>query len=398
MDQNFFLSNRQKLATSLHGVIILGAYSMMQRGNDMAAAFEQEANFWWATGINDPDWWMILDTHAAKAWLVRPEVSEAHALFDGSLSDDIAKAISGIDDIVDKAGAKEILAGLAKVRPTGYVLFDHPDRGHFDFVVNPAQQQVREAIGAIFTEVKDCRRQLARLRAVKQPEEIAAIRKAIAITITGFEEAKKAIASDQFEYEIEALFSYQFRRLGAAGHAYDPIVAAGNNACTLHYSANNDPLKEGELLLLDIGAKIDGYAADITRTYAVGAVSERHKSVHAAVEGAHQKIIALLRPGLLVKDYSENVDTIMKEALDGLGLISEPSDYRRYFPHAISHGLGIDVHDSLGGSDVFLPGMVLTVEPGIYIPEERIGIRIEDDLLITKDGHENLSAALATGL
>ncbi|MBC7565055.1 M24 family metallopeptidase, partial [Candidatus Saccharibacteria bacterium] len=154
----------------------------------------------------------------------------------------------------------------------------------------------------------------------------------------------------------------------------------------------------GEFVLLDIGARLNGYPADITRTYAHGDVSDRHKAVHLAVETAHHKIIALLKPGLNVKDYFHKVDKIMLVALHDLGLLKVEEDYRKYFPHSISHGLGIDVHDSLGGPEAFQPGMVLTVEPGIYIPEEGIGVRIEDDILITENGHENLSAGLPTSL
>jgi len=143
---------------------------------------------------------------------------------------------------------------------------------------------------------------------------------------------------------------------------------------------------------------VGGYAADITRTYAIGTPSRREKDVHAEVEQAHQAIIDLIKPETSVKEYMAAVDDIMKQALRNLNLLKTPDDFRRYFPHAISHGLGIDVHDSLGGFKAFQPGMVLTVEPGIYIPEEGIGVRIEDDILVTKDGNKNLSAALPTSL
>ena len=146
------------------------------------------------------------------------------------------------------------------------------------------------------------------------------------------------------------------------------------------------------------GARVGGYAADITRTYAIGTPSQREKDVHAEVEKAHRAIIDLIKPGASIKQYSASVDEIMKQALQNLNLFNTPDDYRRYFPHAVSHGLGIDVHDSLGGFETFLPGMVLTVEPGVYIPEEGIGVRIEDDILVTEDGNRNLSAALPTSL
>ena len=152
---------------------------------------------------------------------------------------------------------------------------------------------------------------------------------------------------------------------------------------------------------MDIGARLDGYAADISRTYGLGEPTQRQRQVHAAVQVAQQEIIKLIKPGLLVADYYTSVDVIMKQALVGLGLLRSTDDdatYRRYFPHAIGHGLGVDVHDSLGQPVEFLSGMVLTVEPGIYIPEEGIGVRIEDNILVTDKGHTNLSKALSTSL
>ncbi len=149
---------------------------------------------------------------------------------------------------------------------------------------------------------------------------------------------------------------------------------------------------------MDVGAFYGGYAADISRTYVKGEPTKRQAAVHQAVEVAHHRIIKLIEPMLSVEEYQRSVDKIMKEALDSIGLQSDDTGLRKYFPHAISHGLGIDVHDSLGAPKYFETNMVLTVEPGIYIPEENIGVRIEDDILVTANGRKNLSAALSTGL
>jgi Xaa-Pro aminopeptidase len=149
---------------------------------------------------------------------------------------------------------------------------------------------------------------------------------------------------------------------------------------------------------MDMGASYGGYAADISRTYVKGQPTKRQLEVYAAVEAAHQRIISLVEPMFSVEAYQVAVDKIMSEALSSIGLQSDKDGRRRYFPHAISHGLGIDVHDSLGAPKYFAENMVLTVEPGIYIPEENIGVRIEDDILVTSSGHKNLSAGLSTGL
>jgi len=399
MKADFFQLNRDRLAASIHGgVAVFAAYSAMQQSNDASFKFEQEANFWWLCGIEEPDWLLIIDGSSRKSWLVMPGISDVHQAFDGSLSPDVAKKTSGVDEVISEDEATAILHDLSKKHSSIYSLGDHPSAKHFDFVINPAQRNLWVRLGRQFSDIRDCRLALSRLRAIKQPEEVVAIKKAIELTITAFQDVKIVLPDLKTEYEVEAEFSYAFRRGGAAGHAYEPIVAVAKNAVTLHYNKNADTLEDHSLLLLDIGARHFGYAADITRTYAVGTPTDRQKAVHAAVVRAHLAIIKLLGPGVRVSDYHESVDVIMKAELSNLGLLNRPEAYRTYFPHAISHGLGIDVHDSLGGAEIFQPGMVLTVEPGIYIPEEGIGVRIEDDILITEVGYENLSARLPISL
>jgi len=399
---DFFVSNRQRLAEKTSGgLVVVAAYTQTQRGNDAAFMFEQEANFWWLTGIESADWWLIIDGHRNISWLVSPNISDTHAIFDGSLSAEMASSISGIEHVIDRDVAMRMLRDLAKKHSVVYSLGEPPYSEHYDFAVNPSIKKNWRMLQATFNDIQDLRPSLDKLRAIKKPEEIKAIKKAIKLTVDAFKLAKQKLPDLHYEYEVEAGFSYFFRRFGAAGHAYDPIVAGGANACTLHYGDNKAKLKNGSILLMDVGARVDGYAADISRSYAVGAQSNRHKEVHVAVENAHHKIIKLLRPNLSFTDYYYQVDQIMKQALIGLGLIENDADeskYRKYFPHAIGHGLGVDVHDSLGHFQELLPGMVLTVEPGIYIPEEGIGVRIEDDILITDKGHINLSGALPTAM
>lgn len=398
MNQKVFSNNRNSIFVQTTVPVCLISNKSVQRSGDASFAFSQESNFWWLTGIEQPDWWVIIEPTGAT-WLVRPHVSESHQIFDGSLSDEEALKISGADGVLSRQQAKEKLIQLAKIHQTVATLGPHPHRKHFDFVENPAPAKMRTMLKKLFKNVDDCRPTLAKLRAVKQPHEIEAIQKAIDLTVDGFELVQKKLRSGELktEFEIEAEFSYLFTKSGNHRHAYDPIIAGNTNACTLHYNKNSDSLDPG-LVLMDVGARVDGYAADITRTFAVGDVSDRQRQIHAAVEKAHLAIINLLRPGLSVEEYLTEVDEIMKQALASVDLLKKPSDYRKYFPHAISHGLGVDVHDSLGGATELQSGMVLTVEPGIYIPDEGIGVRIEDDILITDTGHRNLSARLTTGL
>lgn len=402
LQASFFVSNRERLTHRLSGgTAVFSAYTKMQRTNDIASAFEQEANFWWLTGIESPDWQLIIDGTRGKSWLVMPQVSITSQIFDGSLSAADAKEISGVSDVLSHDEALKILRDLSKKHSVAYTLGDQPYSEYLDFVLNPAPKKLHEQLIRTFNSVRDCRKELAGLRAIKQPEEIAAIQGAINLTVDAFNEVKSLIAACKYEYEIEAAFTYHFQMHGPSKHAYDPIVASGKNATTLHYVANNMKLKKRELLLLDIGARLDGYPADITRTYTTKEPTKRQVQVHTAVAEAQREIISLLMPELSVEQYQREVDRIMIESLMSLGLMTDASDektYRRYFPHAVSHGLGVDVHDSLGTPKYFQSGMVLTVEPGIYIPEENIGVRIEDDIAITATGHTNLSGRLSTDL
>ena len=402
LDASFFTHNRERVMEKLQGgLLVVSAYTQMQRGNDAAFKFEQEANFWYLTGVEYSDWWVIIDAKRARSWLVAPAVDDVHALFDGSLSAEQATRISGIGDVLDHRAGEEFLKQAARSHRLVYTVDLPPHHDHFGFSMNPAAKEMRERLSRIFVSVEDFRSKLSELRSIKQSAEISAIQSAIDLTIQGFQNVRTNIGNYKYEYQIEAEFSYLFRNAGATGHAYDPIIACGANACTLHYSQNNDQIKKSTLLLMDVGARHGGYAADITRTYATTKPTKRQLVVHTAVAAAHAKIIALLKPGLLVEEYQSNVDIIMKNALIELGLMTDMNDedkYRRYFPHAISHGLGIDVHDSLGRPRLLQAGMVLTVEPGIYIPEEKIGVRIEDDILVTADGHRNLSGKLSTDL
>lgn len=379
-------------------VTVLTASDSLQRSNDLAFPYEQESHFFYLTRIQEPGWLLIIDGIKKKSWLIAPNISDMHLIFDGALDHETAKHLSGVDEIMSDEAGEQLLKQLAGMHDIVYSIDEHPHQEYFSFVVNPAQARLLKKLRVMFKTVKDVRPELDALRAVKSDDEIGVIQRAIYVTLEGFEAVRQSLEQATHEYQLEAILTHAFRSKGAAGHAYDPIVASAGNACTLHYVHNNDQLPENGLVLIDAGARVNGYCADITRTYAIGTPTERQIAVHAAVEKAHHAIIALLGPGKSVKEYQERVDEIMIEALKTLDLYKKPEDYRKYFPHAISHGLGIDVHDSLGAPTHFKPGMVLTVEPGIYIPEEGIGVRIEDDILITDEGAKNLSGALSTSL
>ena len=396
IDASFFKNNRLRLIQGMHdtGVVALTAHTGMQLVADSAASFRQESNFWYLTGIEEPDWSLVMTENSS--WLVRPNVSSTRQIFEGLLSADEAKFISGVDHVVSADEFEALIKRLSSEHSLIGLLGPDPGAKYYDFFLNPAVERFYDRLSATFRSTTDIRPSLKRLRAIKQPEEVKAIEQAVDLTVRAFESARSIISNGVgYEYEVEAVFAGEFRR-NNAHHAYEPIVASGKNACTLHYVKNTQRLGDKDLVLIDIGARVGGYSADITRTYAATiSPTDRQRAVHQAVLSAHRSIIELIKPGVSIRDYHERVDEIMEESIGSLGLVTKPSDYRVYFPHAISHGLGVDVHDSLAGFDEFTPGMVLTVEPGIYVPEESIGVRLEDDILVTEDGHRNLSGALS---
>lgn len=396
MNTDFFMNNRARLREKLkHGsLIVISGYGEMQQKHDCAAPFEQEANYYYLTGVEAPDWWYMADGISGKEYLVRPDISDVKQIFDGSLTNEAATEASGIRDVIGRDEAMRILRTWAKKHTIVYTTEQPSYLSQAGFQLNHAQVELKKVLERTFQTVQICNRELAQLRSIKQLEEVAAIKRAIAVTEKAFKAAKNLLKTAKYEYEIEAEMTQFIRSSGARGHAYTPIVAAGANACTLHYIKNDAKLSKKDLLLMDVGANVDGYAADITRTYALGKPNKRQIAVHDAVREAQVSCIALLKPGLLVEEYGNKVDEIMKNALEKLGLSGEK--YRTYFPHAIGHGLGLDVHDVGAGLKEFTPGMVVTVEPGIFIPEEGIGVRIEDDILITEKSHKNLSSRLST--
>lgn len=390
---NDFQNNRNRLKRELpNSLIIVSSYDRMQLTNDMAVKFIQEANFLYLTDIHETGWLVVIDSQNDREYLVQPEHAEYTKLFEGTLSGDEATKQSAIESFITYDELKTIIKNFS-----GDVHCVFPTNNNL-FYENPAMQRLYDFIENCGKAPVDCRLDLARLRAIKQPYEIDRIHKAIDITCRAFEHVMTQKNNYNSENEIEAEFNYYFTKHNAT-HGYDPIVASGRNACTLHYDSNNQLLVKHSLVLMDIGAKVSDYTADITRTIAIGEISDETRRYYEALETAHRKIISLIQPNLEVSKYMERVDEILSRTFASLGLIENSSDkqgYRKYFPHAISHGLGLDTHDRLGRASHFLPGMVLTVEPGLYVPEKNIGIRIEDNILVTSDGSENLSSSLTT--
>lgn len=395
----FYANNRRQLAKLLKGgLVVVSAYSKMQRTNDEAFKFEQESNFLYLTGIPEPDWWMIYDGSRDKCWLVKPNADSRLEIFNGSIDDTQALKTSGADEIITRDDCLTLLRQLKRSHNLVHTVRQPEGIERYHFVINPALSKVYDLLDRNFENVQDCRKQLAALRAIKQPEEITQIKKAITITRETLQVIESRLVDYQYEYQVEADITREFIHAGAH-HGFEPIVAGGKNACTLHYHKNNTKLRKQNLLLVDVGAKVGHYSADLTRTFAVGKPKERALQIHNAVVAAQKSIIKKLRPTLSLIDLQHIVESVMLQQIEKLGLVKDDpmTDLHRYFPHAIGHGLGIDLHESLA-HETLQEGMIITIEPGIYIPEEGIGVRIEDDILITNKGVVNLSTKLSTDL
>jgi Xaa-Pro aminopeptidase len=251
-------------------------------------------------------------------------------------------------------------------------------------------QKVRERLFHLcFEEANQIMRPL---RQIKDTEELEYLSKAIEVTAIGLNSIFNNARVGMYEYELEALLFYELKRRGLNYLGFAPIIATGINATILHYKKNNVAIKEGELVLCDVGALYNNYSADITRTFPINKqFTPRQRDVYSAVLGVQKEIISMIKPGVSMTDLNKKTTELIGEACVSLRLISDPQDYKKYYMHSVGHHLGMDTHD-LGARDAILStGMVLTIEPGIYIPEENIGVRIEDDIVVTEDGHKNLS-------
>ncbi len=399
---DFFTANRLRLRALFTGTapVVITAHGVLQRSGDTTFPFRQDSNFWYLTGINEPDVLLVIDKD--REYLILPKRAPHQETFDGAIESAALTERSGIGMVLDqKIGWKQLAARLKRAKHVATLAAPPAYLNGHGFYTNPARSTLITRLKEVNPELEllDLRDHLTRLRMVKRPEELVAIKQAIAITTASIKTTMKRRTSFAYEYEVEAALSQGFRRRGTY-HGYEPIVAGGQNACTLHYIANQSLLQSRDLLLIDVGAAVEHYSADITRTYALQPPTKRQLTVHAAVLEVQDFARGLLRPGVLMKEYEQQVAHFMGEKLRELGLIKSINEetIRQFYPHATSHFLGLDVHDV---GDYLRPleaGMVLTVEPGIYIPRERLGIRIEDDVLITAKGAQVLSKNLPRSL
>jgi len=397
---DFFVGNRARLRQSLKNdaPIVITAHVSLQKASDEAYPFHQDRSFWYLTGIDEAGVILVVDQD--DEYIIMPERDAVQDLFDGSFGTEELRQASGVATVLPSIEGWERLT--ARLKRSKQVATLKPGPKFIDVLslyTNPARSLLVRKLKTLQPNIEfiDLRPNLMRMRMFKQEPEVKAIKRAVDITVASIEDAtvEAKLGAYKHEYEMEAEFAYGIRKRGAAGHAFDPIVAGGKNACTIHYMENNAPLHNNQLIVMDVGAQVDHYAADITRTVAKGKPTARQRAVVEAVDDVLAYGLSQLKPGTSFAACEQNVRRYMGKKLRELGLIKnlDEASIRTYYPHA-PHYLGLDVHD-VGDAHVPLePGMVLTCEPGIYIPEEGIGVRIEEDILITENGHKNLSASL----
>lgn len=393
LPNSLFLSNRSRLAQlMLPGAVALISSGKRQlRNGDQSYPFRQRSDFFYLTGINqEKSFFLFAPDHPdpdLKEILFISKPSSKSELWTGHKpGPEQVRELSGIRQV---RWLEEQKAYLQLV--LGDETLVYSDRE------SSTDEEARETQ---YPRTKPLEPLLQSLRMIKQPEELEMIKKAVSITHSAFLRVLDKMQSGLFEYQVEAEIIGEFVGRGAEGHAFEPIVACGKNALVLHYVENNCLCKEGELLLLDFGAEVNHYAADCSRTIPVnGRFTIRQRQLYDAVLRVFRKARGLMTPGTLMADFHQTVGEIWEEEHMALGLYTRAEKeshegteplWKNYFMHGTSHSMGLDVHDPFDRLKPFEPGMVLTCEPAIYLPDEGVGIRLENDILITELGPVDL--------
>lgn len=409
IDSKLFIENRKKFIKKMkpNSVAIFTSNDIMPTNADGAMAFKQNTDLFWLTGVDQEESTLVLAPDAKveknREALFLRETNEEIAIWEGAkLTKTQATEVSGVQTVYWNEEMTSVLNEL--VFDAEHIYLNSNEHLRNSSPVQTRQDRLLDWVKKTYPlhHLERSAPIMHQLRAIKSQIEIDTLNVAMEITNKAFRRICGFVKPGVWEYEIEAELFHEFKRSRSRGPAYDPIIASGFNACVLHYIQNSDQCKDGDLILLDIGAEYGNYAADLTRCIPVnGRFTDRQKEIYTAVKYVKDEATKLLVTGNNWIDYHEEVGLIMEKELLRLGLITEdevknqdPDNpaYKKFFPHGTSHHLGLDVHDVASKYHVFEPGMVFTVEPGIYIREENLGVRLEDDILITEDGNVNLMA------
>ena len=409
---SLFIKNRKNFIAKMkpNTIAILTSNDVKHNNADDVMNFAQNNDLFYLSGIDQEETILVLypDAHKEenRAILFVKETNEHIKIWDGEkLTKEQATTNSGIERVEWSSDFEMTLQYMA-FEADGFYL------GHNEHIKRVTKDQETQQDRMIawckkkypLHEYYRAAKITRDLRPIKSEEEVAQIQKAADISVEGFKRVLNACKSGIKEYELEAELTYAFTKAGATRHSFKPIVASGQNACALHYNTNDDVCNDGELILLDFGVCYANYNSDTTRCFPVnGQFTARQKEVYSAVLHCLKEGSKLLKPGIVHADYENIMAGLVEEELIKLGLLKadevEKQDpkkplYKKYFMHGTAHHIGLDVHDVGLYSRNIEEGMVFTCEPGIYIPEEGIGCRLENDYLITKEGNINLTAAM----
>ena len=415
--KSIFTERRQRLGANLppNAAIVIAGASTQYRNADSSYAFRQDSNFWYLTGFNEAEATLVVltdNSKTAKSIAFVPEKDKLKEIWDGyRAGPQGAVKDHGFDEAYNNSQINdqlpELLKGCDRVfYPVGKNA--SLDQNIIEWI-KTAKSKDRHS-SAI--DIADATSKVGNQRLIKDAHEIDLMKKACRISAESHVEAMKFVKPGMTEQEMEAFYLYEFAKRGGRFSAYTPIVAGGENACVLHYVENSKPLLDGDLLLVDAGCEYDFYASDITRTFPVsGKFTDAQLAIYEVVLEAESKAIAAVSVNNNVMDAQIISEKVVTQGLIDLGILTGSLDdlhakgaFKEFYMHKIGHWLGIDVHDAgdYMEDDQFMqfkPGMVTTIEPGIYIPSSAnvddkwkgIGIRIEDDILVTPDGNENLT-------
>ena len=393
MNKNFYIKSRERISALLpdNSVMILFAGKDVRESEDQSYEFCINRNFYYLTGVNEQNdiFVMIKTNDSVQNIMFINKYDELFAKWNGRkmFADEVSN-LSGITDIRYLEEFKDFLNEIKNK----YTLYMDIKPNLFTEPLGEEQKLLKELTDI---SVNDCHDLIARCRMVKQPEEIEEIKNAIHITNKGIEALMQNIKPGLYEYQVESYFDQQIKFNGASGIAFKTIAASGANGCILHYHTNNTKIKDNELVLFDLGAEYNLYKSDITRTIpANGKFTERQKLIYNIVLGGQKLVFSNIKPGVTTRELNQILIDYYKVELKKIGLIERDEEVSKYYFHGVSHHLGLDTHDVAIREEKLQPGCIITVEPGLYIAEEGIGISIEDDALVTEDGSINLSSEI----
>lgn len=398
MQKDFYVANRNRLYEKLEdqSLLVLFAGKAPQKSADEEYQFVPNRNFYYLTGIDEPNILFLVhktnDDLEEYLFIEKPNPL-LEKWVGKTISTEEAEEVSGIGNIRFIDQFEALLIQTLFNKPIRNIYLDL-ERRELDTVISKGQQFVEKIQSNYpYLQIKNIYPEICELRVFKTSEEIGEMKKAIAITFNGIKNLMSHAKAGMKEYQLEAYFDFTLKTEGVKQYAFDSIVASGKNGPILHYSKNNATVDDNSLVLLDLGAQFNYYNADISFTFPVnGKFTEKQKTFYNIVLKALRETTELIKPGVPYAKLNEHTKKILAEECMKVGLIKEESEIGNYYFHSVSHFLGLDTHDVGNYKDLVLqPGMVLTVEPGLYIEEEGIGIRIEDDVLVTQESHEVLS-------